>query len=135
MSAQRNDDGTLTDHGLLVKVMLTDLLASYEDNRDEMTALDAEVRRRFGEQAMENSAQHFTGWHYSGEDILNTAIFEPEWLVRLMRYGSRDCCSSVIGDPHRSHCVESETDPLVECRRRPDGSLMTWAEYEREMSR
>jgi hypothetical protein len=105
-------NGELTNHALLVKVMLTDLLANYEDNRDEMTDLDRQVRERFGEDAMENSASYFTGWHYSSEDILNTAIFSPEWLERLMRNGShdRDCCASINLDPHREGCAECDCD-------------------------
>lgn len=110
-SKQYQADGELTNHALLVKVMLTDLLANYEDNRDEMGPLSAEVSRRFGPDAMENSASYFTGWHYSSEDILDTAIFSPEWLERLMRNGSRDCCASVVGDPHRDHCSHKNDPP------------------------
>jgi len=73
-----------SDHVLMARVMLADMLANYTDNGAETHLLFTEAASRFGEAATENTAEYFTVHHYSGAEIAQTAICHYPRLREIM---------------------------------------------------
>lgn len=99
----------MTDHELMVRAMVADLMASYIADPDGQTnALFHEIDRRFGEGASDRSADWFTGFHYSSEEILLFAVQHP-LALKMLFTGALDADNRDEVFPRNE--VDPDSDP------------------------
>lgn len=119
------DVTAMTDHELMVREMAADLLASYVGAPFD-PAISAELQKRFGADAMENSASFFTGGHYSSDEIVMMAAMNPLGLKFVMTGGIFD----EDGDWDLARLPKPERDDDYEAQRAVVGWLISALEAE-----